>query len=247
VTIKEPARTGGARTTTVYAPNVPLPAVAVTYPGPAAGHPDAAAMDVLDAILSSGESSRLYRALVYEQQVATQAAVDNTQNAQAGYFAPLAIAAGGKDVAVVEAALLKELARVRDAEVSAAELEEAKTELLASALRERETADGLAQALGQAIILTGDARNADRELAQLQAVTAADVRRVARKYLADDQRVVIRYLDESQRPAGAPPEPAPPAPPKVAALTGRSRRRSSPWRPRGSASDRPRRRRRARW
>jgi zinc protease len=164
VTTREPARTGGARSTTVYAPNVPLPAVAVSYPGPAANHADAAAMDVLDAILSAGESSRLYRSLVYEQQVATGAGVDNTQNAQAGYFAPYIILAGGKDVAAGEAALLAEVKRVRDGEVTAGELEEAKTELLASALRERETADGLAQALGQAIILTGDARNADREL-----------------------------------------------------------------------------------
>jgi zinc protease len=218
VTVKEPERRA-ARELTVYAPNVPLPAVAVSYPNVAANSPDAAAVDVLDAILSKGESSRLYRALVYEQQVAASVSIDNTQNAQAGYFAPTVIVAGGKSVADGERALLAEIAKIRDGGVTAAELEEAKTELLADALRERETVDGRGFALGEAIIFTGDARNADRELQQLQAVTAADVQRVAKQLLRDDRRVLIRYLNESERPANAPAQPAKAPPPKVADLT----------------------------
>jgi zinc protease len=218
VTVKEPARTA-AKALTVYAPNVPLPALAVSYPGVSAGDPDAEAVQVMQAILAQGDSSRLHRALVYEQQVAASVSVDNTQNAQGGYFAPIVVLAGGKSLADGEKALFAEIAGLRDRPVSAAELEEAKTELLASALRGRETVDGRGFALGSAILFTGDARNADRDLQQLQAVTAADVQRVARKYLAENRRVLIRYLDESQRPAGAPPEPAPSKPPAVAALT----------------------------
>jgi zinc protease len=218
VTVKEPPRTA-ARTVTAYGPNVPLPALAVSYPGVDAAHADAEALQVLQAILAQGDSSRLYRALVYDQQVATAVSVDNTQNAQGGYFAPTVVLAGGKTVEQGEAALFREIARLRDAPVTAAELEEAKTELLASALRSRESVDGRGFALGSAIILTGDARNADRDLEQLQRVTAADVQRVARQYLRDDRRVVIRYLDEDQRPAGAPAAPPKPKPPAVAALT----------------------------
>ena len=58
---------------TVYAPNVPLPAVAISWPAPAASSPDIAAWMVLDAILQRGQSSRLYQSLVYEQQLAAQA------------------------------------------------------------------------------------------------------------------------------------------------------------------------------
>lgn len=61
------------RTVTAYAPNVPLPVVASTWKVPGSAHPDMAALQVLDAILSTGDSSRLHKALVYDKQIATAA------------------------------------------------------------------------------------------------------------------------------------------------------------------------------
>jgi zinc protease len=201
LSVKEPPRTG-ARAVTTYGPNVPLPAVAMTFPSPSAADPDAAPMAVLDAILSAGESSRLYRSLVYDKQLAAEAFSFYDPGEEASIIAPGAIAAGGKSLDELEAALLAVLAELRDRPVTAAELTEAKTELTAMKLRERETVDGRGDALGRAILLAGDPHHVDREIADIQAVSVADVQRVARKYLADDQRLVIRYLDEGQRPAG---------------------------------------------
>ncbi|MDP1737177.1 MAG: pitrilysin family protein [Caulobacter sp.] len=201
VTVREPARTA-ARTVTAYAPNVPLPAVAISWQGPAASDPDAAALTVLDAILSGGKSSRLYNRLVYEQQIAQAAFSSASLNAQPGSFYVGAIMAGGKTVEEGEAALMAEIRRLREAPPTAAELAEARTEMIAGAVRERETIDGRAFALGYALIMEGDAAKANSGIAELQAVTAEDVQRVARKYLADDRLVLIRYLDEGQRPAG---------------------------------------------
>ncbi len=201
VTVKEPPRKA-AKTVTAYAPNVPLPAVAITWQAPAAADPDTAALTVLDAILSGGKSSRLYNSLVYEQQIAQSAFSNNEGAAQPGLFYVGAIMAGGKSAEDGEKALMAEVARLRDAPPTDAELAEAKTELVAGEVRERETIDGRASAIGAALIFEGDAARADTGIAALQAVTAADVQRVARKYLTDDTRVVIRYLDESQRPAG---------------------------------------------
>ena len=201
VTVKEPARKA-SKTVTAYAPNVPLPAVAITWQAPAASDPDTAALTVLDSILSGGKSSRLYNSMVYEQQIAQSAFSNNEGAAQPGLFYVAAIMAGGKSAEDGEKALMAEIARLRDAPPTAAELAEAKTELVAGEVRERETIDGRANALGAALIFKGDVARANTGIAQLQAVTAEDVQRVARKYLTDDSRVVIRYLDESQRPAG---------------------------------------------
>ena len=201
LSVQEPAR-AGARTVTTYGPNVPLPAVAMTFPSPSAADPDAAPMAVLDAILSVGESSRLYRTLVYDKQLAVEAFSFFDPGEEASIIAPGAIAAGGKSVEELEAALIAVLAEFRDRPVTQAELDEAKTELTAMKLRDRETVDGRGDALGRAILLAGDPQHVNREIAALQAVTVADVQRVARKYLADDQRLVIRYLDEAERPAG---------------------------------------------
>lgn len=178
-------------------PNVPLPAVVITWQGPAARDADAPALKVLDAVLSAGKSSRLYDTLVYEKQIAVEAFSNADLPADPGLFLVGAIAAGGHDIPELEAALLAEVARLRDAPPTPAELAEAKNELLAGALRERETIEGRASALGYAAIVTGDPAAANTELAQLQAVTAEDVQRVARRYLAEDRRMSIRYRAEA--------------------------------------------------
>ena len=83
-------------------------------------------------------SSRLYRSLVYEQQMAQSAfTVAELQPAARLLMAAIAIMAGGKTAEEGEAALRAEVARLRDDPVTAAELAEAKNELVAAALRER--------------------------------------------------------------------------------------------------------------
>lgn len=201
VTAVEPPRTK-AGVFKGYGPNVPLPAVMMTWHAPAASHPDAAALAVLDAILSSGKSSRLYDSLVYRQQLAAEVMSDASLSEQPGLVMLGAILAGGKTIEEGEKALLAEVARLRDAPPTAAELTEAKNELIAGRLRQRETIDGRAFALGYALRTAGDAELANRELARLQAVTAQDVQRVARQYLTDAGRMTILYQPESARPAG---------------------------------------------
>ena len=206
VTVVEPPRTG-PKTQIVYAPNVPLPAIDITWAIPAASSHDLAALRIADAILSAGDSSRLNHDLVYDQQIAQSINSDAGQDAQPGLFQVQAVMAGGKTLDAGEAALRGEVKRLRDAPVAADELARAKNQLVASALQERETAEGRAFEIGHALLVEGDARRANTGVEELEAVTAADVQRVARTYLVDDRRVAIRYLDDSQRPAGEKPAP----------------------------------------
>ncbi|MDB5425347.1 MAG: peptidase family, partial [Phenylobacterium sp.] len=209
VTAVEPPRTA-AGVFEGYGPNVPLPALAITWLGPKASDPDAPALKVLDAILSGGKSSRLYNSLVYDKQVAAEVFSNADLPQQPGNFMVGAILASGHTIAQGEAALLAEVKRLRDAPPTAAELSEAKNELVAGKLRERETIDGRGFALGYALRTDGDAAKANTELADLQKVTAADVQRVAVKYLDPDRRMTIRYRPESERPKGEAVAAAPP-------------------------------------
>jgi len=202
VTAVEPERRE-ARRYTVYEPNTPLPAVLISFPAPPATDADAAAMEVLDGVLSTGESSRLHQGLVYRDRIASQASsfVDIKQGR--GSLAAYAILAGGQSAEAGEAALRREIARFRDTPVTPAELAEARNELLTSALRGRETVDGRASAIAEAVIVEGDPAAADRRLARIAAVTAADIQRVARRWLRDEASAAIRYLPEESR-NGAP-------------------------------------------
>ena len=198
VTVKEPERTSEQRYTE-YRPNVPLPALAITYLAPPVASDDTAALRVAESILSSGESSRLYQSLVYEQQLAQSAFVSADFREHPGLFTFGAILASGKKVEDAERALLAELKRIQEQPVSAAELDKAKNQLVTGELRERETSNGKAFALGQAAVLYGDPARANTNLERLQTVTAADVQRVMKKYFTDTNRVVLYYLPESMR------------------------------------------------
>jgi zinc protease len=201
VTAVEPERTA-SRDYLVYETNTPLPAVALTFPGPAASSPDQPAMLVLDAILAKGDSSRLYQSLVYDQQLATQVMTNYTPTKDPGAISLAAIMAEGKSADEGLKALRAEVVRLRESGVTAAELDEAKNELVSDALRERETADGKGFALAFAAIVYGTPDRANTILGDIQRVSVDDVQRVARKYLADNQGVAIRYLDESVKAGG---------------------------------------------
>jgi zinc protease len=199
VTLKEPERSAEKRFDE-RGPNVPLPAVAITYLAPPVSSADADALRVAESILSNGESSRLYQSLVYTQQVAAEAFGNADLRQDQGIFVLGAILASGKQPAEGERALLAELKRMQSEPVTKGELDKAVNQLVANALRERETNSGKAFALGNAAAIVGDVKRVNTDIDRLQAVTAADVQRVMKKYFTDTNRVVITYQAESQKP-----------------------------------------------
>jgi zinc protease len=203
VSVKEDARTGEKRFTEYGSNNVKLPAVGITYLVPSQKSEDSAALTMADVILSQGRSSRLYQSLVYQQVVAQSVNSNADLKEDAGLFYLTAILAQGKKPAEAESALLAEVQKLQDTPVSAAELEKAKNQVIASQLRQRETNLGKSQALGSAAVLLGDPKRVNTELDKLQAVTAADVQRVAKKYFTPENRYVFTYLPESARSTSA--------------------------------------------
>src|SRR5438477_5517001 len=199
VNVTEPARAGEKRFME-YAPNVPLKGVAFTYLVPSSKSEDADALAIADIILSQGRSSRLYQSLVYQQQLAQSVNANADLREDVGLFTLTAFVANGKKPEDVEASLRAEVKKLQETPVTAAELEKAKNQSVTSQLRQRETSLGKSQALGRAAVLLGDPNRVNTELDRLQAVTAAEVQRVARKYLTDDNRYVLYYLPESERP-----------------------------------------------
>jgi len=200
VTIKEPPRESESRFTE-YGSN-DLPAVGLTYLTPREADPDSKALEVADAILSSGESSRLYNSLVYTQQLAAEVEANSETREDVSLFVLFAILSEGKKTEDVEKSLLAEIKKLQDAPVSAAELEKAKNQIVTEQLQKLETSNGKALALGEAAVLLGDPARVNTDLERLQAVTAADVQRVMKKYFSDKNRMVLYYLPESAKKGG---------------------------------------------
>lgn len=192
VTVVEPERTEEKRYVET-APNVPFPAVAITYLAPNSKDADVPALKIAETILGGGESSRLYQSLVYKQQIAQEAAFNADIRADRGLLYFYAIAAEGKTPDALEKSLLAELEKIQAAPVTAAELAKAKNQLITKTLQEREQNDGKALAIERAIAYEGDAEAVNTDIQKLQAVTVADVQRVMKKYFTDKNRVVIYY------------------------------------------------------
>jgi zinc protease len=103
----------------------------------------------------------------------------------------------------VASALDAEVRRLGTDKVPPAELDKVKIQLLTRALTERQTPHGEASVLAEAAVLHGDPSQANRQLDDLQRVSAADVQRVVRKYLVDAHKVTLTYTQEPT-PAAAP-------------------------------------------
>lgn len=192
VTVTEPDWTQERRYMQT-APIVPFPATALTYLAPPSKSPDVPALRLAETILSGGESSRLYRELVRNRQIAQEATFTADIRVDKGLLYFLGIASEGHNSEEIEKAFLSELKKIQDAPVTAKELEKAKNQLIAQTLRQRENNDGKAIAIERAIAYLGDPLAVNSDIKKLESVTAADIQRVMRKYFTDRNRVVIYY------------------------------------------------------
>jgi zinc protease len=164
---------------------VQIPIVVGGYHIPSAADPDTPALEVLAAILSSGESSRLPERLVRHDHLAIAAGGVTESMEDPGLFIVYAASLPNKDQAQIWTALAEEIARVRDKPVEPAELEKAKNQLAAGFVFGLETVDGIAMRLGEAQYVEGDWHRFIEGVRRYLAVTTADVQRVAKKYLLD--------------------------------------------------------------
>ncbi|MEQ8412369.1 MAG: pitrilysin family protein [Erythrobacter sp.] len=195
---REPESTG-PRTVNATAPNVPLPVYGGIWKGVPVTHPDAAALEVLEAILVSGDNSRLDRALVNTGE-AVQVIATVQAFREAGAIGAYVIARPDR-IEQAGATLDAELEKLRSEPVTADELAEARNEIIAATLRRRETARGRAFELGEALVSSGDPDFADKRLDAIRAVSEADVMRVASEYLDPQVRVTVTYSAGDADPA----------------------------------------------
>jgi zinc protease len=191
-----------------------LPAVAIAYQAVPATHPDRPALDVLETILAQGESSRLYRSLVRGRELATTVDASFNLGIDADLFWFYGQVRPGKSLADLEKGILDVATAARARPPDDAELRKAKNLLTAGYVRGLKTVSGKANQLGFYETVFGDYAEMFREVDRWEAVSAADVERVARTYLQDDARTTVELVPDQGAPRapGAPP-PAPSAGP----------------------------------
>jgi zinc protease len=167
---------------------VPQARIYQVWNTPQWGTPDDSLLDLVSSVLASGKSSRLYKRLVYDDQIATDVAAWQGSSEIGSTFVVQATARPGADLALVEKALNEELGRLLKEGPTAEEMERARTELLAGFLRGVERIGGFggkSDVLAQSQVWGGRPDYYRTRLERVKAATPAQAWDAAKRWLAD--------------------------------------------------------------
>ena len=174
----------------------------VSWHVPDVRHPDTPALDVLATLLGHGRSSRLYREIRQQQELAHSADAWTYSPGGAGLFGMSATIDADKFEAARDA-MLNEIEKTKSGLISEDELRKVVKQFISGTIASRKTMQGQAQDLGGNWISTQDLNFSERLLAAVKRVTPADLQRVASRYLTPENRTLYALLPTGSTPAPA--------------------------------------------
>ncbi|MBD3244045.1 MAG: hypothetical protein GF331_25860 [Chitinivibrionales bacterium] len=177
-----------------------VPVQMIGYPAPASRHSDGVALDILQQVISMGETSRLNRSLVRDQGLAVLVGGANLMLKHAGISLLFAAFTPDMRATRVEQALCAEVERVSSGGVSEAEMAKVRNMTLAMRTFEMYSGDHLAQRLGFAEVIEGDYRRWVERLETLRTITAEQVVETARKYWSSASRWSLSLQPRRRHP-----------------------------------------------
>jgi zinc protease len=208
---------------------VELQRVSIAWLTPAFFTPGDAEADVTAQILGGGRSSRLYKKLVYERQIAQDVSAVQQSFGIRSVFQIDATARPGRTAAELEQVITEEIALMAKSGVEAREVERARNTIETNIVGSLESITGLADRLNSYNHFLKTPNYVEKDFARYGAVTPAAVQAFAREQLRQNARVVVHAVPGE--PDFGPPVPTPPAPPKSAVGEGaESINADEPWR-----------------
>jgi zinc protease len=200
---------------------VPLPRVYMVWNVPQFGSADAEYLDLVSSCLGDGKTSRLYKRLVYDDQIASDVTVYTDSREIGGQFYIQATARPGHNLDEIEKEINEELARFLQGGPTSEELQRVQTQYLANFLRGIERIGGFggkSDRLAEYMVYTGNPEGYKLTLQRTREATADDLKSAANRWLSDGDYIVqvqpfpdytaaASEIDRSKIPAlGAPPE-----------------------------------------
>ena len=186
----------GPKRDTVY-DRVQLPALIIGHRTPAQGSKDYYAMEMLNTLLSNGNSSRIYRSLVDEKQLAIQAGSFQFPLEDPGLGISYGIANMGVELSDIEKAILAEIEKVQNQPISDQELKKLQNQIENQFVDKLSSVEGIAENLAVYETHYGDASLINTEINRYLAVTKEDIQRVANLYFDEKNRLVLFWLPKS--------------------------------------------------
>lgn len=181
---------------TVY-DRVQLPALIIGHRTPEQGSKDYYAMEMLNTLLSNGNSSRIYRSLVDEKQLAIQAGSFQFPLEDPGLGISYGIANMGVELTEIEKAIIEQIEKVQKEPVTDQELKKLQNQIENQFVSQLSSVEGIAENLAVYETHFGDASLINTEINRYLAVTKEDIQRVANQYFSEKNRLVLFWLPKS--------------------------------------------------
>lgn len=188
VHLVEPPQQGERRVTVKK--EVTTPYMLIGYHTPETKHKDYYALDILSSILSTGNTSRLYSALVDQKQLATSIGTSFDETFDPNLFQIYAVTAQKVNESDLERAIYEEIEKVKKEGITAKELQKIKNQKLMQFYSQIETINGKSNNIGTYELFFGDYKKMFNAPAEYEKVTMDDVRRVANEYFKKSNRTV---------------------------------------------------------
>ncbi len=183
-----------------------VPFVMMGFRVPNYSNEDSYALEILEAILSHGKSSRLYQSLVYDQKNSLAVGAEySVLQTDPGLFYFYALVNPSAKIEGVEESIQREIVRLQNEPPSEQELQRAKNQVEAARVFEQDSNFRYAMLMGQAESVGAGWRRIDQFAEHIRAVTAKDIQRVAKQYLIPDKRTVGILIPLPSPPPELPP------------------------------------------
>lgn len=184
---------------TINDEKVQLPAIFVSFRGPAISSPDYYASILLTNILINGESSRLYQRLIDKEELAIELTIEPIILQDVGFFLVYIIASQGKSVEKIEKIFYEEINKLIKDGVSDEELNKAKNVIETKFITEKKNSLNIAHSLAEYQGYFGDPGLINTEIDKYLKVTKNDIIMVAKKYFGTDKNVTLFYLPKTNK------------------------------------------------
>jgi zinc protease len=195
--VTEPPLTGEVRA--IVEDNIQLPAVIQAYRAPKQGSDEYYAFRMLSTVLSGGASSRMNKTLVDQKQMAVAAQALPFFNEDAGLFINFAISNMGVKPQDLEKAIDSVVNDLKVSMISEKEFQKVRNQVETQFVTSNGTMAGIAESLANYEVYFGDANLINTEIEKFKKVTREDILNVAKKYLTDNNRVVLHYVQKGKK------------------------------------------------
>jgi len=179
--------------------NIQLPAIVEAYHVPPIGTKDYYSIDMLTTLLSEGQSSRLYKSLVDEQQKAVYIGAFPAGLEDPGLFIAVAIANSGINADELEKSIDAEIEKIKDSLITDEEYEKLRNQIKTRFVNKNSRVSGIAEDLSKYFMLYEDTDLINSEIELYMEVSKEDIKNAAIKYLNKQNRVVLYYLPKSSQ------------------------------------------------